>query len=491
MSSGSVSKHRLTTSAVSAAGVSGSIDPTRLFAGGVQPRVDNISERENFNTVARIGGIDGGPVSGLMQDFYKAGKVNSLQDANKMAVAAGMNVTGAAELITSMHWGQFADTESMSRGVDPRHWKLMFAARIPKPLSTKPADLMFCTLAKVNQELRAAWEEFVNSARQFAYDAADAEPHPNSLAARMHLGKRLHYETANHASINLHPLNRHQEAAYNARFLEEFSSKYAYLGVSMAGNRADPPESLQHSVRQLLTICAQGRVTHLKDIFGKTKHGDRLYLALVRPNTGTELDQFDVTRLEPLKIVPMVMREGAGAIFTSGFEPLVGFESASEHNENDCVEIQSTGDTPWRGHAPQHIGLAPNIAYNGNRALFQGARCGIKADPNRSDIYSPDMCFIDVRMITPHHANSDDSYGGQLIRRGTEVSAGELTRMPYKEDRPLLIVTLATALRYYIGFVENTEAGERGSTDLTRHNALENAYVENTLPGAVSIFAEM
>lgn len=489
----SIHKRRLTPSAILGAGVSSSVDPQGFFRGGVQPSAGNVIQREQLNQLSRIGGIDGPPVRGLADSLIRAGAVSSLDDAKRMALGDGNNSTGDAQYITSMHSGHFADIESMERAVDPRHSKLMFAARIPKSMSTHPHDIAFATLAKTNSLLSDSWSHYISKVLKHASNAADAEPHPNSLAARMYLGKRMRLDAAEAASSKVHPLNVNSDVTYNVRFFDEFWSKYAYLGVTMAGENPEPAESLRHAVRQLLTICNQGRITHLKNIFGPTVHGDRLYLAVLRPNTPNETQDFDITQLRPLKIVPVVARQGAGVIFNSSICPLLGLERATMESMQDCMSIVQRGEsTPWRGRIPQHVGLSANAAYNENYALFHGAQCGVEAFAKGApDIYSPDVSFVDVRVVTPHHACDVDPQNGNVIRRGTANSAEEHIVAKCKHAEPFVAVGLFTALMNYIGFVENTVTGERGGSDQSRAQALINPLAENLEPGTVSIFAEM
>lgn len=498
MSNMANSSKRLGTGGVLDAGRFGALDPDRFLGGGVgMPRLASPGSSEGWSQGGPIGGIDGPSRGGLMDGLYKAGANSNLSDPKNMAMMAGMNVTAPAELITMQVTGMPAHIEEMRAGVDPNRWKVIFAARISRGVtSLDPDQIMFCMLAKVNRELENAWTKFQNDLHLWSSDAMGVEPHPNSLAAASGLGKRLLYDAGGNAayagglpgSPNAHFINLTSEATYNARFLEEFSKKYAYLGVSIAGSRSDPPESLQHSLRQIMQIMVQGRVTHLKNIFGDVRHGDRLYLAVVRPNTGTDVQHMDIMQMKALKIVPVVMRDGAGAIYNSPHEPLYGFQPATQQSDQDRARM-TTQDPLLTPYAP-HVGLAVNQLYRGNQALFYGARCGIDADPDVSDIYSPDLSFVDVRVVTPNNCVSRDANQGALLRRGDESSAGVASRAYFKGDAPIVTMVLATALRYYVGFVDNTEVGEPGTTPAMRHDALVNSYQENLLRGEVSVFVE-
>jgi hypothetical protein len=131
--SGTHLRARLNAGLIPETGSSSSVNPAGFFAGGRQPRSGNVAELERWSQGGPIGGIDGTAREGLMRGIYRAGENESLMDPKNMALSVGMNVTGAAEHITSQHMGQFADTEFMSRGGDPRRWHFMVAARVPKP----------------------------------------------------------------------------------------------------------------------------------------------------------------------------------------------------------------------------------------------------------------------------------------------------------------------------------------------------------------------
>lgn len=493
------SSKRLGPGGVLDAGRFGALDPDRFLSGGsAMPRINNVAGSEGWSAGGPIGGIDGAPRGGLMEGLYRAGANSSPFDPKNMAMMAGMQVTAPAELITMQITGMPAHVEEMRMGIDPNRWKIIFGARIYKQMSQDPQQLMFCMLAKLNRELETAWIKWQNDYHLYSTDALGAEPHPNSLAARSGLGKRALYETGGSGSEyaggmpgsrNVHFLNRRAEATYNARFLEEFASKFTYLGVSIAGSRSDAPESLQHSVRQIMQIMVQGRVTHLKNIFGEVCHGDRLYLAVLRPNTGTDVNAVDIMQLPALKVVPVVMRDGAGLVYNSPMEPLIGYYD-SLHESNLDRQQMAIGDDPLLTPHRPHVGLAVNAVYGDNHALFYGARCGLSASTQLSDVFSPDLSFIDVRVVTPHHCAAKDPTNGALLCRGDETSAGSYSKAYFKGESPLVTKVLASALCYYVGFVENTEVGEPGTTPLNRHNALHNAYEENLLRGEVSVFVE-
>lgn len=488
---------RLGAGAVLDAGRTSTINPDLfLSGGGAVPRVNNITMSDGFSQGGPIGGIDGVSRGGLMDGLYKAGANSGLGSTQNMAMMAGMQVTAPAELITMQITGRPAHVEEMRMGIDPNRWKIIFGARLYKPMSQDPSELMFCMLSKVNRELETAWTKFLNDLHLYSSNAMDAEPHPDSLAAHSGLGKRVLYDggDATYAggmpgSRNTHFVNRNTAAAYNARFLEEFASKYAYLGVSIAGSRSDPPESLQHSVRQIMQIMIQGRVTHLKNIFGDVRHGDRLYLAVLRPNTGTDVDAIDIQQLPALKVVPVVSRDGAGLVYNSPKEPLVDFYRSKQMSDDDRLGM-GRGDDPLLTPNAPHVGLAVNALYSDNYELHYGARCGISANPEMSDTFSPDLSFIDVRLVTPSHCAAKDPTNGALLCRGDDDSASSVTKAYFKGEKPLVVKVLATALCYYVGFVDNTEVGEPGTTPLNRHNALVNAYEENLLRGEVSVFVE-
>lgn len=491
---------RLGPGGVLDAGRFGALDPDRFLSGGSgMPRLSSPGSSEGWSQGGPIGGIDGTSRGGLMDGLYKAGANSNLADPKNMAMMAGMQVTAPAELITMQVTGMPAHVEEMRAGIDPNRWKIIFAARLHQPLSQDPAALMFCMLSKTNRMLETAWTKFQNDLYLYSSKAMAAEPHPNSLAAMSGLGKRALYDSSasgNSAytgglpgSQHTHFVNRGAETTYNARFLEEFASKFTYLGVSIAGSRSDAPESLQHSVRQIMQIMKQGRVTHLKDIFGETRHGDRLYLAVLRPNTGTDVNALDIMQMPPLKIVPVVMRDGAGLVYNSPMEPLLGYYE-SLHESNLDRRAMGAGQDPLLTPHQPHVGLGVNAVYGDSHALFYGSRCGISADQQVSDVFSPDLSFIDVRLVTPHHCSAKDPTNGALLCRGDESSAGNFSKAYFKGEQPLVVKVLATALTYYVGFVENTEVGEAGTTPLNRHNALTNAYEENLLRGEVSVFVE-
>ena len=157
------------------------------------------------------------------------------------------------------------------------------------------------------------------------------------------------------------------------------------------------------------------------------------------------------------------------------------------------MDIVKRGEsTPWRGRIPQHVGLSVNAAYNGNHALFHGAQCGVEAlTKGAHDIYSPDLCFMDVRVVTPHHVRDVDPQNGNLIRRGTAASASESIVAKSKHGEPIVVAGLYTALCYYVGFVENVISGEKGSSHQSRERALINPIEENLERGTISIFSEM
>lgn len=500
------SNKRLGPGGVLDAGRFGALDPARFLSGGsAMPRINNVASSEGWSQGGPIGGIDGAPRGGLMDGLYRAGANSNLADPKNMAMMAGMQVTAPAELITMQITGMPAHVEEMRMGVDPNRDKIIFGARISgAKLSQDPEQLMFCMLAKLNRELATAWTKFQNDLHLYSSNAMGAEPHPNSLAALSGLGKRALYDSTGSNTIvghneyaggmpgsskKIHFINRTTNAAYNARFLEEFASKFTYLGVSIAGSRSDPPESLQHSVRQIMQIMVQGRVTHLKNIFGDVKHGDRLYLAVLRPNTGTDVNAMDIMQLPPLKVVPVVMRDGAGLIYNSPKETLAGYYESLNESNLDRQAMGPGQDPLLTPHRP-HVGLAVNAMYNDNHALFYGARCGISASDQISDVFSPDLSFIDVRLVTPHHCGAKDPTNGALLCRGDDASAGNFSKAYFKGESPLVVKVLASALTYYVGFVENTEVGEAGTTPLNRHEALANAYVENLLRGEVSVFVE-